>query len=129
VGGDWRVGGDLAAGLHVGGVFDLVLVVGHLDAVTHGLGLSERHEGLLGAEQAGGDRGPLGLAGVVVEVDGVDRADFGAGRVDHRAALPVLGGVDVRHTDSLLVARWVMGWRTGRLGPEVLSRRPAVWAA
>jgi hypothetical protein len=84
---------QLAVGLHVGGVFDLVLVVGHLDAVTHGLGLSEGDEGGLGAEQAGGDRGPLGLAGIVVEVNVGDRAELAAGRVDYHATLPVADGV------------------------------------
>jgi hypothetical protein len=84
---------QLAVGLHVGGVLDLVLVVGNLDAVTRGLGLSERHEGGLGAEQAGGDRGPLRLAGLVIEVNVGDRAELAAGRVDHRAALPVADGV------------------------------------
>src|SRR5215211_3185957 len=110
--------GEGPVGRHDGGVLDLLLVVGDLDAVTGVLGLGERHEGGLGAEQAAGDRGPLGLAGLVVQVDGVDRAELVAGRVDHGAALPALNGVDVRHTDSLLVAGWMAGgWWTGRLGP------------
>src|SRR5215216_374450 len=110
--------GEAPVGPHGGGVLDLLLVVGHLDAVTHGLGLGEGHKGGLGGEQAAGDRGPLGLAGLVVEVDGVDRAELVAGRVDHGAALPALNGVDVRHTDPLLVAGWMAdGWWTGRLGP------------
>ena len=86
--------GQLPIRLHGGGVDDLVLVVGHLDTVTQVLGLSEGHEGGLAGEQAGVDQGPLGLAGLVVEVDGVDRAQLVAGRVDHGPTLPGLGGLD-----------------------------------
>src|SRR5215211_3730833 len=102
-----------------GGVLDLLLVVGDLDAVTGVLGLGEGHEGGLGAEQPAGDGGPLGLAGLVVEVDGVDRAELVAGRVDHGAALPGLGGVDAWcwHGSSFPLLRWMVGWRAGRLGP------------
>src|SRR5215203_4084992 len=122
--------GQLAVGLRAGGVGDLLLVVGHLDAVTHVLGLGEGHEGGLGREQASGDRGPLGLAGLVVEVDGVDRAELVAGRVDHGATLPAPGGVDAWwHATSLL---WCAmgGWLAdGTPRPGVLSRRPVVWTA
>src|SRR5215217_3037022 len=107
--------GQLAVGLHGGRVLDLLLVVGHLHAVTDVLGLGERHEGGLGGEQAAGDRGPLWLAGLVVEVDGVDRAELVAGRVDHGAALPGLGGLDAWcwHGSSFPLLRWMVGWRAG----------------
>jgi hypothetical protein len=96
--------GQLAAGLHAGGVADLCLLVGHLDGVTGGLGAGEGHEGGRGGEQAAGDGGPLGLAGLVVQVDGVDRAQLVAGRVDHRATLPTLDGLDAGwHATSFLI--------------------------
>src|SRR5215216_2517313 len=103
--------GEGPVGRHDGGVLDLLLVVGDLDAVTGVLGLGERHEGGLGAEQAAGDRGPLGLAGLVVEVDGVDRAELVAGWVDHGPTLPALDGLDAWccHGTSLPVVQWMIG--------------------
>src|SRR4029453_5407701 len=95
----------------------------------HVLGLGQWHEGGLGGEQAPGDRGPLGLAGLVVQVDGADRAELIAGRVDHGAALPALDGVDAWwHTASLsrVGVWWLVGWRTGRLAAGVLGGRPVV---
>src|SRR5215204_1667904 len=47
--------GQLPVGGHAGGVFDLLLVVGHLDAVPGVLGLGEGHKGGLGGEQPAGD--------------------------------------------------------------------------
>src|SRR4029450_10716765 len=85
------------------------------------------HEGGPGGEQAAGDQGPLGLAGLVVQVDGVDRAELVAGRVDHGATLPALDGVDAWwHAGSLPVV--CDGWLVGGRGASarVLSRRPAV---
>ena len=103
--------GQAPVGPHGWGARDLVLVVGHLDAVTGGLGLGERHEDDLGGEQAGVDQGPLGLAGLVIEVDGVDRAELVAGRVDHGPTLPALDGLDAWccHGTSLPIVQWMIG--------------------
>src|SRR5215211_2256172 len=89
--------GQVAVGVHGGGVLDPLLVERDLDLVAGGGGLGDRHEGRAGAEQAGGDQGPLGLAGLVIEVDGVDVADAVAVTVDHGGALPAADGVDVGH--------------------------------
>src|SRR4029453_1054820 len=121
--------GQVAVGLQRGSALDLVLVVGHLDAVAGVLGLGEGHEGDLGREQPAGDRGPLGLAGLVVQVDGVDRAQLVAGRVDHGPTLPTLDGVDTGcwHATSLSVAcdgwYWVGGGLQGWARPCDTVRR------
>jgi len=63
-------------GLDGRGVLDLLVVVGHPDAAAGLGGLGDRDKAQLHAEQAGLDRKPLGLAGVGVRVDLVDRADL-----------------------------------------------------
>ena len=119
--------GQLPVSLHAGGGLDLVPVVGHLDAAARGLGLGEWHEGGLGGEQAAGDRGPLGLTGLVIQVDGVDRAELVAGRVHHGAALPALNGVDAWWHARPLPWCVMTGWRTGRLGPVSCRGVPPSW--
>src|SRR5215218_6154837 len=93
--------GQVAVGVHGGGVLDPLLLERHLDVVAAGGGLGDRHKGRAGAEEPGVDQGPLRLAGLVVDVDGVDLADAVAVTVDHGAALPAADGVDVGHVRSL----------------------------
>jgi hypothetical protein len=73
---------QVLVGVDPRGVLDQLLVVGHLDVVAGLGGLDQGHEAGLGAEQAGVDQRPLGLAGLVVQVDGVDGADAVAVPVD-----------------------------------------------
>src|SRR5215212_4115490 len=93
--------GQVAVRVHVGGVLDPLLLVGHLELVAVGGGLGDGHEGRAGAEQPGVDQGPLRLAGLVVDVDGVDVADAVAVTVDHRPALPAADRVHVYHLPLL----------------------------
>ena len=60
----------------VGCVLDGGLVVGERHAVAVELGTLQRHEALAHAEQPGVHRDPLGLVGVVVEVDLPDPAEL-----------------------------------------------------
>ena len=81
---------EVAVGVDLRGVLHLVLADGYADAVVGQVGVPDRDEGLLRAEQAGADGDPLGLAGLVVEVDLGGRADLLAGLVvdvlaDHAA--------------------------------------------
>src|SRR4029434_448050 len=85
-----------------GGVFDQLLVIGDADVVVGLGGLGQGDEAGLGAEQAGGDQGPLRLPGLVVQVDGVDAADAAAVPVNQGAALPATDSVKVRHLRSFL---------------------------
>ena len=55
-------------GVDPGGVLDQLLVVGDHDVIVALEGLGEGNEARPGAEQAGVDQGPLGLAGLVVQV-------------------------------------------------------------
>jgi hypothetical protein len=106
--------GQLAVGLHPGGVADLLAVAGHLDAAAGGLGVGEGHQGGRGADRAAGDPGPPGLAGLVVGGGGADGGELVAGRVEGGAALPAADGVKVGHAGSLLVAGWLVGDGTPR---------------
>jgi hypothetical protein len=84
-------------GVDPGGVVDQLLVVGDPDVVAGLGGLGEGDEAGLGAEQPGVDQGPLGLAGLVVQVDGVDGADATTVPVHQGAGFPGTDGVDVGH--------------------------------
>src|SRR4029453_11414430 len=88
---------QVPVGVDPGGVFDQLLVVGDTDVQVGRGGLGEGDEGGLGAEQAGIDQGPLGLAGLVVQVDGVDAADAVAVPIHQGAALPATDSVNVGH--------------------------------
>jgi hypothetical protein len=72
----------------VGGVLDLVLGVRDQDVVAGGLGLGQGHEADAVPEEAGPHRQPLGLVGLLVEVDVGDLADPLAARVDDVVASP-----------------------------------------
>src|SRR5215216_6069859 len=89
--------GQVLVGVDPWGVLDQLLVVGDADVAVILGGLGEGDEAGFGAEQAGVDQGPLRLAGLVVEVDGVDPADAAAVPVDQGAALPATDGVKVGH--------------------------------
>src|SRR5215216_1301857 len=71
-----------------GGVLDQLLVIGDNDVLVGLGGLGQGDEAGLGAEQAGVDQGPLGLAGLVVQVDGVDAADAAAVPIQPGCGLP-----------------------------------------
>jgi len=75
-------GGQVPAGVDLGGVLHRVLVIGDAQRLPVDVGTAEGNEGLLGSEQAGVDRGPLGAAGLVVEVDLADLTPLAAGAVD-----------------------------------------------
>src|SRR5215211_6979943 len=94
---------QMLVGVDPGGVLDQLLLVGDLDLVAGAAGLGQGDEAGLGPEQAGVDQGPLGLAGLVVDVDGVDGADLVAVSVDQGGALPAADGVDIGHVHSLLI--------------------------
>src|SRR3954447_4091716 len=64
---------ELTVGIDVGRVLDVALLERHLDAVTRRVGLLQRHERALAAEQAGLHQRPLGLIRLGVEVDLLDR--------------------------------------------------------
>src|SRR5918994_931376 len=88
---------QVPVGVGPGRVLDQLLVVGDEDVVVALEGLGEGDEAGLGAEQAGVDQGPFGLAGLVVEVDGVDGADAAAVPVQQGAAFPGTDSVHVGH--------------------------------
>src|SRR5215217_9463935 len=117
--------GQVAVRVHVGGVLDQLLLVRDLDLVAAGGGLGDGHEGRPGAEEPGVDQGPLGLAGLVVDVDGVDVADAVAVAVDHRPALPATDRVHVYH--KLLLRSFagaaldLAGWSVGPSSPDSAS--------
>jgi hypothetical protein len=93
--------GQVLIGVNSGGVLDELLVVGDAHVVAGLGGLGEGDEAGLGAEQTGVYQRPLGLPGVVVQVDGLDGADAVAVPVEHGAALPGTDGVNVGHLGSL----------------------------
>jgi hypothetical protein len=93
---------EVAVRVDAAGVFDQLLLVGDLDVVASRVGLGQRDEGRLGTEQTGVDQRPLRLAGLVVDIDGLDGADLVAVPVDHGPPLPTANRVDVNHGGSSL---------------------------
>src|SRR3712207_4367963 len=79
---------ELAVGLCVGGVLDLVLRVRDPDVAVGFRRVGDRDERDLGAEQARLDGEPFGPVGVGVEVDLFDRADLLAVGIDGGLAAP-----------------------------------------
>jgi hypothetical protein len=93
----------VAVGVDLRGVLHPVLAHGYAQAVVGEVGVPDRDEGLLGAEHAGADGDPLGLPGLVVEVDLAGGADLLARLVvdvladhaveglgaDHRGCAPI----------------------------------------
>src|SRR5215216_1414460 len=84
------LGGELVVEVDSGGVLDVALLVGDLEAVGDLGGVDQGDEGLVGAEQAGVDQGPGGVAGLSVEVELADRAHRGAVAVDDRQRPPAV---------------------------------------
>src|SRR4051794_37132744 len=82
--------GQAPVGVDARRVLDLRLLVRDAHAVAGRAGVGDRDEGLLRAEQPGGDDGPFGLVRLLVEVDLLDRADLVAVVVDQGAAAPAL---------------------------------------
>ena len=68
--------GQLAVGVGVGRVLDLVLVYGSVTPSPVWLASRQRREADLGAEHAGLEGGPLRLAGVAIQVDVGDGAEL-----------------------------------------------------
>jgi hypothetical protein len=68
--------GELAVGLHLRGVLDLRLLERDPDLVVVRARVGDRHERGLRTEHAGMDERPLGLLGLLVEVDLLDLADL-----------------------------------------------------
>src|SRR5215218_4237769 len=124
---------QMLVGVDPGGVLDQLLLVGDLDLVAGAAGLGQGDEAGLGPEQAGVDQGPLGLAGLVVDVDGVDGADLVAVSVDQGGALPAADGVDIGHVHSLLIRSLAAlgGWlvRGSAATGQALPRTDPVSAA
>ncbi len=90
-------GGEVTVGVDLRGVLDPVLAHGHPEAVVGEVGVPDRDEGLLRAEQAGLDGDPLGPAGLVVEVDLGRRADLLAALVVDVVADHAVEGVCSDH--------------------------------
>src|SRR6185503_8034636 len=70
------------------------------DGVALGARLRDGHEALPRPEQAGLDRQPLRLPGLLVEVDVADRTDLAAITIDQIATVPALKLVKVGHGSS-----------------------------
>src|SRR4051794_19459331 len=103
------LGRQLAVGVEVRRVLDLALLVRQAHRVALGRGLLDRDEAHVGAEEPGLDRRPLGLAGLTVEVDVLDRADLVAVAVDGLHPTPGLNVLKRRHVAAPpLVAEWVL---------------------
>jgi len=102
------VGGQLLARVVVRGRLDLRLGVGDGQGFAAVLGLGQRHQRHVVAEQAALDPGPLRPAGLVVLIDVVDRPQLlAAGSDDGRARQG--GGIGDGH--GVLV-----GPKSGRVG-------------
>jgi hypothetical protein len=92
------------------GVLDLVLAVGHLDAVAGEVGPVQRYERLLRAEQAGLHGDPMRVVGAVVQLDLTDRADLVAvGAVDSCAGQLMDVTVRDHHDPFEDMAAWPIG--------------------
>jgi hypothetical protein len=70
--GRFLVGAELVVEVDEGGVLDVALLVGDLEAVADLGGVDQGHEGLGGAEQAGVDQRPGRVAGLTVQVELAD---------------------------------------------------------
>jgi hypothetical protein len=66
-------------------VLDRRLLIGDSDGIARPVGLSQRHESLSHAKNAGVDRGPPWLSGCAVHIDLADLSDLVARSV-HRSA-------------------------------------------
>jgi hypothetical protein len=68
--------GEAPVGVHLRRVLDRRLVVRDAQRAVLVAGIAQRHERALAAEQTRLDQRPLGLVGLLVEVDLLDRADL-----------------------------------------------------
>src|SRR5829696_2138863 len=93
------LGAELVVEVDLWAVLDVVLLVGDLEAVADLGGVDEGDEGLGGAEEAGVDQGPGGMAGLAVQVELADRPDRCAVPVDDGQRPPAVQGrrVEGRH--------------------------------
>src|SRR3954453_9208263 len=115
------LGGQVAVGLDLGGVVDLVLAVRDTDLVAGRRRVAQRGEADLRAKAAGLDGRPLGLAARAVEVADLQRADLLAVAVNDVAAAP---GLDVLQGGHGILLCWGGSLRrVTRLRPR--HRRPA----
>ena len=92
-------GAELVVEVDLGGVLDVALLVGDLEAVADLGRVDQGDEGLGRAEEAGVDQGPGGVAGLAVEVELLDRPDRRAVSVDDGERSPAVEGrrVEGRH--------------------------------
>jgi hypothetical protein len=81
-------------------VFHLVLDERHSHLASRGLGLPDRYEAELLAEEIGTHGGPLRVVRQLVDVDLLDRADLVAVAVDELAAVPLVGVSHPGHLSS-----------------------------
>jgi hypothetical protein len=79
---------EVAVGLGLGGVLDLLLVVGHPHFAACRADLGDRDKAHPRTEHPRLDGKPLGLARLAIEVDLFDRADLLAGGIDRVTAAP-----------------------------------------
>ena len=89
--------GEIVVRLDFRGVLYLVPRDRDRDVLALRGGSSERHEGALGAEQAGVKSRPLGLVGLLIGVQVGDLADLFAVAADKRSAVPVVCVCHVGH--------------------------------
>src|SRR4051794_41937117 len=89
--------GEVAVGVDLRGVLHGVLAHRYAQAVTREVGVPDRDERLLRAEQAGLHGDPLGVAGLVVQEHLGGRADLVAVRVDDVCADHAVEGVGADH--------------------------------
>ncbi len=97
--GGFLVRAELVVEVDPGGVLDVALLVGDLEAVADLGGVDQGDERLGGAEQAGVDQGPGRVAGLAVQVELADGPDRAAVSVDDRERPPAVEGrrVEGRH--------------------------------
>jgi hypothetical protein len=114
--------GELAVGLHLRRVLDLLLAVGRDDVVPVVLGVLERHERGLAAEHAGVDQRPLRPVGLGIEVDLLDLAELVAVGVDRGAAAPLDHFGCTRHAVPSSSV-WRLGrWSAALRGPGAVGQ-------
>ena len=118
------VGAELVAEVDLGGVLDVALLIGNLEAVADLGRVDQGDEGLGGAEEAGVDQGPGGVAGLAVQVELLDRPDRRAVPVDDGERSPAVEGRQVEGRHGLPPCTR-QSMPRGRAHPHCPPSRPA----